>query len=76
MSSLIYFVEIVVFCTIARGAPATEIIDLGHEVNNTTEFWPGTQNYNVILKTRQKGVNGIPWQVLCMGGANFNVCQI
>jgi hypothetical protein len=61
MPSLIYFVEIVVFCTIARSAPASEIIDLGHEVNIRTEFWPGTQKYNVTLKTRKKNVNGIPW---------------
>jgi len=61
MSTLIYFVEIVVICTIAWSAPAPQIIDLGHEVNNRTEFWPGSQKYNVTLKTRKKNENGIPW---------------
>ena len=61
MSPLISVVEIVVICIIAQSAPAPEIIDLGHEVNNRTEFWPGTQKYNVTLKTREKNKNGIPW---------------
>jgi hypothetical protein len=75
MNSLIYFVEIVVICTIGGGAIEKHILDLTHEVNNRTEFWPGTQKYIVTQKKREKGVNGIPWQVLCMGSGNF-VCQI
>jgi len=61
MSPLISFVEIVVICTIARSAPAPEIIDLGYEMNNRTEFWPGTQKYVVTVETREKNKNGIPW---------------
>jgi hypothetical protein len=61
MSPLISFVEIVIICTIAGSAPAPEIIDLGYEVNNRTEFWPGSQKYIVTLMTRKKNENGIPW---------------
>ena len=61
MSPLTSFVETVIICTVVRSAPAPEIIDLGHEVNNRTEFWPGSQKYFAILKTREKNENGIPW---------------
>jgi len=55
------FVEIVLICTIARSAPTPEIIDIGYEVNNRTEFWPGSQKYVVTVKTREKDKNGNPW---------------
>jgi hypothetical protein len=61
MSPLIYFVEIVIICTIAGSLPAPDIIDLGYELNNRTQFWPGTQKYIVTNKIRQKNENGIPW---------------
>ena len=61
MSPLTSFVEIVVICTIAQSAPGPEIIDLGYEVDNKTEFWPGSQKYVVTVETREKNINDIPW---------------
>ena len=61
MSVLVSLVKIAVFCKVAMSAPATEIVDLGYEMSNETESWPGIQKYNVTLKTRQKNENGIPW---------------
>jgi hypothetical protein len=61
MSSLVSFINVVAIFTIARSAPTQEIIDLGYEMNNKTEYWPGTQKYNVTLKTRRINENGNPW---------------
>jgi hypothetical protein len=61
MSLLVSLVKIAVFCKVAMSTPATEIVDLGYEMSNETQFWPGTQKYNITLKTREKNENGIPW---------------
>jgi len=50
----------VLFATL-QSAPAPEIIDLGYGLDEKSQYWPGTQRYNITLKTTQRDTNGIPW---------------
>ena len=40
---------------IAWSAPAPRIIDLGHEENNRTVYWPGTQS-TLLLSRRERRI--------------------
>lgn len=66
MTSLVWPVKFLLLCTIVQSAPTPKIIDLGYGLDEKTQFWPGTQRYNITLKTTQKNVNGIPWYVLLL----------
>ena len=48
-------------CTTLQSAPAPEIIDLGYGLDEKSQYWPGTQRYNITLETTARNVNGIPW---------------
>jgi hypothetical protein len=58
---VIRLVTFFVLCTILQGAPAPQIIDLGYGLDDTSQYWPGTQRFNFTLKTAKKNFNGIPW---------------
>lgn len=58
---IIRMVTCLVLGTIVRSPPAPGIIDLGFGLDDKTQYWPGTQRYNITLKTAQKDVDGIPW---------------
>jgi hypothetical protein len=61
ITSLIWSVKFLLLCTVVRSSPTPEIIDLGYGLDEKTQFWPGTQRYNVIINQTQENVNGIPW---------------
>jgi hypothetical protein len=58
---IIRLVTFCVLCSTVQNAPTPEIIDLGYGLDEETQYWPGTQRYNVTLNTTIKNVNGIPW---------------
>jgi hypothetical protein len=58
---VIRLVTFLVVCATLQSAPAPEIIDLGYGLDENTQYWPGTQRYNITLKKTNRNVNGIPW---------------
>lgn len=54
-------VKIFVLFASVRSAPRPDVIDLGYGLDEKTEFWPGTQRFNVTQETRLKNQGGIPW---------------
>lgn len=45
-----------------HGAPTSQkVLDLGFDLSNNTQWWPGVQKYEVIDKIRNVNENGIPW---------------
>jgi hypothetical protein len=61
MATVVSFVKILLLCTTAWSAPRPEVIDLGYGLDGNTQFWPGTQRFNITLEMRQRNENGIPW---------------
>lgn len=61
MATVFAFVNFLVFCMTAQSAPRPEVIDLGYGLDDKTQFWPGTQRFNVTLELRVKNKSGIPW---------------
>jgi hypothetical protein len=57
----IWLVTLLLLCTTLQSAPAPEIIDLGYGLDENSQYWPGTQRYNITLKTTARNLNGIPW---------------
>jgi hypothetical protein len=58
---VIWLVTFLVLRTHLQSAPAPEIIDLGYGLDENSQYWPGTQRYNITLKTTGKNLSGIPW---------------
>jgi len=58
---VIRLVTFLALCTSLQSAPASEIIDLGYGLDENSQYWPGTQRYNITLKTTFRNVTGIPW---------------
>ncbi|PSN48077.1 hypothetical protein C0J52_03427 [Blattella germanica] len=59
MNAKVMFGIIFIFSS-ALGAPSP-LIDLGYELNENTQFWPGVQRFNITSEVQRKDENGIPW---------------
>jgi hypothetical protein len=58
---VVRLVTFLVLWTTLQSAPAPEIIDLGYGLDEKTQYWPGTQRYNITLQTTVRNEKGIPW---------------